>query len=151
MMQDQNTDCPIDYRYGPPSPAKYPSFRKAKKKRSAPRKKPYSKKMDPVKGETQPKITTWLIPQARPKRVTFNAVVEVCDTCMNGCLKKKRRKESLVESVEGRHSEFYQLRRDQKSARHAKYLLRKKLYPQTPRYLHVQDTLKRMNFIDLTC
>ena len=107
--------------------------------------------MDEVKGEAQLKITTLLIAHARPKRVTFNAVVEVCETCMNGCLKKKRRKESLVESVEGRDSEFYQLRRDQKSARHAKYLLRKKLYPQTPRYLHVQDTLKRVNFIDLTC
>lgn len=78
------------------------------------------------------------------KKVTFRETVEVCEFD-DRALMEQRRSELLVESVEGRHSSFDRKLRRQRSKKHFKYLKKTLRNPKEPRYVHVRDTLKRVN------
>ena len=64
-----------------------------------------------------------------------------------GTLKKKRTREAIVESMDGRGSPFYLKRRLQKLRRQQKYLIKKNLYPNKERYLPVRKTQNRVNWL----
>lgn len=78
------------------------------------------------------------------KKVTFGETIEVCEFDERA-LMEERKSEPLVESVKGRQTPFnFKLRR-QRSKRYFRYLKRNIKNPYKPRYVHVRDTLKRVN------
>ena len=139
----------IDYDLNPYSPAKYPvpcKKRKNPAKTKSAKTKSAKTKSAKKEGESQRKMTDWLISSSRNERkVTFFEKIEVCEFYKNGTLKKKRIHESLVDSVEGRNSPFDLKRHRQKLRRQQKYLNRKNLYPNKEKYIHVRKTLERVN------
>ena len=144
----------IDYDLNPYSPAKYPV--PCKKRKNPAKTKPAKTKSAKTKsaktksakneGESQRKMTDWLISSSGDgRKVTFFEKIEVCEFYKNGTLKKKRIQESLVDSVEGRNSPFYLKRHRQKLRRQQKFLNRKNLYPKKKKYIHVRKILERVN------
>ena len=128
----------IDDDLNPYSPAKYPV--PCKKRKNPAKTKPAKTKSAKTKsaktksakneGESQRKMTDWLISSSRNgRKVTFFEKIEVCEFYKNGTLKKKRIQESLVDSMEGRNSPFYLKRHHQKLHRQQKFLNKKNLYP----------------------
>ena len=133
MTDEDMMGTMIDYDLNPYSPAKYPvpcKKRKNPAKTKPAKTKSAKTKSAKIEGESQRKMTDWLISSSRNgRKVTFFEKIEVCEFYKNGTLKKKRIQESLVDSVEGRNSPFYLKRHRQKLRRHQKFLNRKNLYP----------------------
>ena len=78
------------------------------------------------------------------KEVTFGETIEVCEFDERA-LMEEGKSEPLVESVKGRQTPFYFKLRRQRSKRYFRYLKRIIKNPCKPRYVHVRDTLKRVN------
>lgn len=78
------------------------------------------------------------------KKVTFRETVEVCEFDERA-LMEQRKSEPLVESVEGRQSPFVRKLRRQRSTRYFRYIKNTLKNPYKPRYVHVRNTLKRVN------
>ena len=146
MTDEDMMGTMIDYDLNPYSPAKYPV--PYKKRKNPAKTKPAKTKSAKTKsakneGESQRKMTDWLISSSRNgRKVTFFEKIEVCEIYKNGTLKKKRIQESLVE---GRNSPFYLKRHRQKLRRQQKFLNRKNLYPNKKNDIHVRKTLERVN------
>ena len=128
MTDEDMMGTMIDYDLNPYSPAKYPV--PCKKRKNPAKTKSAKTKSAKNEGESQRKMTDWLISSSRNgRKVTFFEKIEVCEFYKNGTLKKKRIQEFLVDSVEGRNSPFYLKRHRQKLRRQQKFLNRKNLCP----------------------
>ena len=153
MTDEDMAGTMIDYHLNPYSPAKYPvpckkrgkrKYEKSIKKEPAKNKSKQTVKDN--EGESQRKITDWLISSSRNgRKLTFKETVEICEFYKNGTLKKKRTSQTIAESAERRESPFYCKRRRQNANRRMKYISRKNRNPDKERYIHGKETLRRMN------
>ena len=152
MTNEEMTGTMVDYDLNTYPPAKYPTtckksgkrkHEKAMEKERANKKSKRTAKKN--EGEAQDKITEWLI-WYLPKRKSYSRRPwKYVNPIKRGTLKKKRTREAIVESVDGRGSPFYLKHRLQKLRRRQKYLIKKNLYPNKERYLPVRKTQNRVN------
>ena len=150
MTNEEMTGTMVDYDLNTYPPAKYPTTCKKSGKRKhekAMEKERANKKSKQRRMKVRHKIKLlngWYL----PKRKSYSRRPwKYVNPIKRGTLKKKRTREAIVESVDGRGSPFYLKRRLQKLRRRQKYLIKKNLYPNKERYLPVRKTQNRVNWL----
>lgn len=152
MTNEEMTGTMDDYDLNTYPPAKYPATCKKSGKRNM--KGPWRRSAPTRKASGQQRrmkvrhkiklLNGWYL----PKRKSYSRRPwKYVNPIKRGTLKKKRTREAIVESVDGRGSPFYLKRRLQKLRRQQKYLIKKNLYPNKERYLPVRKTQNRVNWL----